>query len=45
MRDAPDSDRGRERERACLCLCREEGAYAQFSWKKAALNHAPNVAT
>jgi hypothetical protein len=38
MRGAPDSGRGRERERACLCLCRE----AQFSCKKAALNHAPS---
>ena len=31
--------------RACRCLCREEGAHAQFSCKKAALNHAPSVAT
>ena len=40
-----ESGRGCERERACRCLCREEGAHAQFARKKAALNHAPCVAT
>ena len=45
-----ESGRGRRRERACVPVPlssgeREEGAHAHFSSKKAALNHAPSVAT